>query len=208
MPPSTDVVLREHYWFWQNGTVSKTKTTKKLVENYLTSVGRASNLILNVAPDSTGAIPTSDKERYQAMGEAIKCLFSEPIAKSDSLSMGTDGAMTFTLPAPTTSTNFSLVLREDQREGQLIGNFSLECQFNSSASAFLPCESIGLANVIPKQLGAGVGHKRIFVLGQPAGSRLFAIRLWVQSHYATGAQVPTLRDMSLYNWGGKVESCV
>jgi alpha-L-fucosidase len=34
----------------QDHTESTTKTTKQLVHNYLTSVGRASNLILNVAP--------------------------------------------------------------------------------------------------------------------------------------------------------------
>jgi hypothetical protein len=53
-PPSCDAVLRNHYWFWQPHTESSTKSTHQLVSNYLTSVGRAANLILNIAPDNTG----------------------------------------------------------------------------------------------------------------------------------------------------------
>ena len=32
----------------------------QLVHNYLTSVGRAANLILNIGPDDSGAIPAID----------------------------------------------------------------------------------------------------------------------------------------------------
>jgi hypothetical protein len=84
MPPSSDAVLREHYWFWEPNTTSSLKTTKKLVHNYLTSVGRAANLILNVAPDGTGQIPAPDVARYAEMGHAIRCLFSQPVANSSS----------------------------------------------------------------------------------------------------------------------------
>ena len=41
-PPSCDAVLREHYWFWEPNTEAAIKSTKVLVQNYLTSVGRAS----------------------------------------------------------------------------------------------------------------------------------------------------------------------
>lgn len=39
-PPSCDAVLREHYWFWEPNTESSIKSTRKLVDNYLTSVGK------------------------------------------------------------------------------------------------------------------------------------------------------------------------
>lgn len=64
MPPSSDTVLREHYWFWKNGTENSTKSTKQLVDTYLTSVGHASNLILNIAPNKTGGLPEGDIVRY------------------------------------------------------------------------------------------------------------------------------------------------
>ena len=54
-PPSADAVLREHLWFWANTSTGKAKgtptSTLGLVHKYLTSVGRAANLILNVGPD-------------------------------------------------------------------------------------------------------------------------------------------------------------
>jgi hypothetical protein len=78
-PPSCDAVLREHYWFWQPQTEQYAKSTKALVNNYLTSVGRAANLILNIAPDDSGAVPASDVLRYAEMGAAIECLFGSPV---------------------------------------------------------------------------------------------------------------------------------
>ena len=66
--------------FWQPDTESSLKSTEKLVSNYLTSVGRAANLILNMAPDATGAIPSVDIERYKQMGDSIQCLTQHGIA--------------------------------------------------------------------------------------------------------------------------------
>jgi hypothetical protein len=34
------------------------------------------------------------------------------------------------------------------------------------------------------------------------------VRLVVGTHYATGAQLPRLRSMELFDWGGEVERCV
>merc|ERR1711943_138370 len=81
-PPESDTVLREHYWFWLNGTESAIKSTEQLVSAYFTSVGHASNLILNIAPDSTGAVEPEDVDAYAKFGAAIKCLFREPLANA------------------------------------------------------------------------------------------------------------------------------
>ena len=208
-----------------------TKSTKKLVQNYLTSVGRASNLILNVAPDGTGAIPQSDVTRYAEMGSAIRCLFSQPIASTTSIagSMPMDpktGFISWQLPMKAKACqNCSLVIREDQRNGQLIGNYTLECQSECDhatadnacsrhatartgwAKPWSACKMGSLPGAISKQsLLQGVGHKRILMLD--VGAPLVGIRLAIHSTFATVDQVPTLRDMELYDWGGDVERCV
>jgi|TARA_B110000902_G_C13760911_1_gene380555 hypothetical protein len=54
----------------------------------------------------------------------------------------------------------------------------------------------------------GVGHKRILLLNVAGGKLLAAIRMKVVSHYAVGTQLPTLRDLALFDWGGNVEHCV
>lgn len=135
MPPSSDAVLREHYWFYQNATDGSAKTALKLVHNYLTSVGRAANLILNVAPDGTGAIPADDVSRYAEMGAAIECLFSQPLLDTNATGATfshkmakATGVIEWDFASqPVHASNISFVVREDQREGQLIGNYTLQC---------------------------------------------------------------------------------
>ena len=233
MPPSSDTVLRQHYWFWENNTAHTTKSVLSLVHTYLTSVGRASNLILNVAPDNTGEIPPSDVTRYAEMGAAIKCLWSKPIASSAESSAGSSAGrgggggggggdslvmdnatstITWAVPHSTKRcSNCSLVLREDQTRGQLIGAFTLECNaLHAPATDWTACTMGTLANVITADANSmvGIGHKRILLLNVKDSKQLTAIRMTVVSHYATGTQLPTLRDVALYDWGGSVEDCV
>ena len=67
-----------------------------------------------------------------------------------------------------------------------------------------------LANVITADAKSmiGIGHKRILLLNVKDSKQLAAIRMTVVSHYAHGPQLPTLRDVALYDWGGSVEDCV
>lgn len=63
-----------------------------------------------------------------------------------------------------------------------------------------------LAGVIPAKLAAGIGHKRILMLAP--STPLLGIRVVVETHFGTGEQVPALRDMALFDWGGKALGCV
>ncbi|CAE7233501.1 FUC1 [Symbiodinium natans] len=207
VPPSCDIVLREHYWFHQNDTEQYMKSPVQLLYNYLTSVGRASNLIVNLSPDGSGAIPDLDMQRYEQLGQAIKCLFSEPLASSkdalDALPMDVNGFIEWSFPV-VTSKNVSIVLREDQHDGQLIGDYLLECR-NASSQAFEICRMGAIEHVIPSEPYAGIGHKRILMLAPEVP--FDALRLVVWSHYAVGMQVPTLRDIELFDWT-RVEHCL
>jgi len=219
-PPSCDTVLREHYWFYQNATEQSTKSLKELVLTYFTSVGRAANLILNIAPDFSGAVPTPDVVRYAEMGAAIKCLFNRTVAKS-SAPMKMDPAtgilpgIEFPVMPASATQNLSVVVREDQTSGQLIANFSLECK-STAAGPWVGCPPGSLSGAIPFCHAAGsssacmyvgMGHKRVLVLGTlPNG--LAGIRIVVHSHFATGDQIPTVRDLEMFDWSGPTESCV
>ena len=134
---------------------------------------------------------------------------------------------------PVHASNISLVVREDQTEGQLIGNYSLQCAHAAASNGgvawsrkptsnpqhgvasmdvserllvFSACAMGSLSGVIPAGLVAGIGHKRILMLAP--STPLHGVRVVVDTHFSTGVQVPALRDIALYDWGGKVMSCV
>jgi hypothetical protein len=175
-------------------------------------------MILNIAPDGTGAVPSTDVTRYSEMGTALKCLFSKPVAQSDApmrMNAGSgvvEPAVEFPPVAAAAAVNLSVVLREDQTTGQLIGNYSLECR---TSSGWSPCPPGTLSDTIskcqPQENGVcgytGVGHKRILVVGALLDG-LSGVRVVVHSHFAVGAQTPTLRDLSIFDWSGSIESCV
>lgn len=191
------------------------------MNNYLTSVGRASNLILNIAPDGTGAVPASDVEQYTAMGAAIRCLFNHSVAKSttpmkmDAATGVLEPALEFSTLTPAQAQNLSLVIREDQTSGQLINSYSFECRASSSGDDWTPCPGGSLSGSIPTCAASpngpcvyvGVGHKRILVLGAVT-TGLSAIRVVVHSHFATVTQSPAVRDIELFDWSGPVRQCV
>eukprot|EP00937_MAST-01D_sp_MAST-1D-sp2_P000022 g22.t1 len=200
-PPSCDAVLREHYWFWQPGTEGAIKSTRKLVDNYMASVGRAANLILNIAPDGTGAVPAVDTARYAEFGAAVRCLFSSRVAGGGAQNVSAGGAAVWRFPTggAVASRNITVVLREDQRDGQLIGRWSLDCQ-QEGGGAWAACHAAD----------EGIGHKRIVnvVLGEGAvGTAVGAMRLNVLSDYAMPGQVPRLRGLDVYDWASKTH-CV
>jgi hypothetical protein len=232
-PPSCDAVLREHCWFGGDAYPDghcKLSSTSNLLRKYLTSVGRSCNLILNIAPDTHGAIADDELAAYESMGNATACMFSQPVAKTPSgarLPMDSTGAIEWAMPRKAgggvVCQNCSLVLMEELAEaGQLIGNYTLHCQNECSAADGGGCRagaepwkactmgSLTIGGAEAPAIGAalvpGVGHKRIVLLRM--ASPLLGLRMGVGSHYAVGGQVPRLKSMALYDWGGAVEGCV
>lgn len=59
IPAECDVSIRPG-WFWHSNEDSKVKSSEKLFELYLKSVGRGSNFLLNVPPDRRGLINEND----------------------------------------------------------------------------------------------------------------------------------------------------
>jgi alpha-L-fucosidase len=60
IPAECDVSIRPG-WFWHASEDSKVKTASTLFDIYLKSVGRGSNLLLNVPPDNHGLISAPDE---------------------------------------------------------------------------------------------------------------------------------------------------
>ena len=69
VPPEVDVSIRPG-WFYHPAEDGRVKTVEKLVEIYEQSVGRGSNLLLNIPPDRRGLIPDVDAERLREFGRS------------------------------------------------------------------------------------------------------------------------------------------
>jgi len=80
VPAETDVSIRPG-WFYSPSTNDKVKTLDHLLDIYYSSVGRNSNLLLNVPPDRTGRIHKNDSIRLMEFRKALDEIFDEDLAK-------------------------------------------------------------------------------------------------------------------------------
>lgn len=80
VPAETDVSIRPG-WFYSPSTDDKVKSVEKLMDIYYTSVGRNSNLLLNVPPDRRGRIHPNDSIRLMEFRDAINNDFKIDLIK-------------------------------------------------------------------------------------------------------------------------------
>ncbi|WP_165041580.1 alpha-L-fucosidase [Dysgonomonas sp. ZJ709] len=84
VPAETDVSIRPG-WFYSPSTDDKVKTVEQLMDIYYTSVGRNSNLLLNVPPDRTGRIHPNDSIRLMEFRKAIEESFGQNLIEGVSV---------------------------------------------------------------------------------------------------------------------------
>lgn len=84
VPAETDVSIRPG-WFYSPETNDKVKSVEKLMDIYYTSIGRNSNLLLNVPPDRRGRIHAADSTRLMEFRRAREETFADNLAIKASL---------------------------------------------------------------------------------------------------------------------------
>jgi alpha-L-fucosidase len=84
VPAETDVSIRPG-WFYSPSTDDRVKSVAKLVDIYYTSVGRNSNLLLNVPPDRRGKIHPNDSTRLMEFRRIIDETFAVNLAKGSTI---------------------------------------------------------------------------------------------------------------------------
>jgi alpha-L-fucosidase len=80
VPAEVDVSIRPG-WFYHLNQDSKVRTPENLMELYYSSVGRNSNLLLNVPPDRRGLLNENDVKSLMAFRELLKKEFDTELAK-------------------------------------------------------------------------------------------------------------------------------
>jgi alpha-L-fucosidase len=80
VPPEVDVSIRPG-WFYHPAEDDKVKTLEKLTQIYDESVGRGTNLLLNIPPDRRGLIPDTDAARLREFGRLIADTYKTDLAR-------------------------------------------------------------------------------------------------------------------------------
>jgi alpha-L-fucosidase len=79
-PAETDVSIRPG-WFYHPDENGKVKSPERLVRLYDESVGRGTNLNLNIPPDRSGRIAAPDLAALRSFGDAMRATFATDLAR-------------------------------------------------------------------------------------------------------------------------------
>lgn len=84
-PGEADFTLRwnrsyQGGWFWRDGQDSMIFTVDELMDKYVTSVGRNTNMLLGIVINDKGLVPDADVARITEYGDEIRKRFSTPLA--------------------------------------------------------------------------------------------------------------------------------
>ncbi len=172
-PAETDMPNRKHMacgcgWGWAEGEGHMIYSPDELLDCYIRSVGRNSNLLLGMAISTDGDF--QDEEQFRQFGQKIRETFGTPIAiKFEPKAKNGE----ITLPLPENTSFDYLVIREDIREGQRIRAFDI----------LVDGSTVYSSNCI--------GHKRIIPM---KGTKASNVTLKVTA----GAYDWAIRDIAIY----------
>lgn len=125
-------------WAWRAGEEHLLYTPEQLLDCYIRSVGRNSNLLLGMAISTDGDF--QDEEQFKAFGKLIRETFGTPKAMAEAPALNNDQ---FTLSLPEAQAVNYVVIREVIEDGQLVRGFRI------------------LADGQPVYESECLGHKRI-----------------------------------------------
>jgi alpha-L-fucosidase len=141
MPNEADVSIRRPDWFWSTTNASKVLNLDQLLSVYYRSVGRGTQLLLNIPANRDGLLSEPDCASAKALGLEIARRFGKPLAET-----AAHGAeVTVRLDGPTQVD--TVVLQEDIAKGERVRRYRIEGRRD------------GIWHALGK--GTSIGHKRI-----------------------------------------------
>ncbi len=149
-PSEADVSIRPG-WFYHPEEDNKVKTPEHLFDIYFNSVGKNSQLLLNIPPDRDGRIHEQDRKSLQGFKDILDETFFANLAQNARCesSVSEDGKQLFydiTLEGPKT---FDVVmLQEDIRHGQRVEKFSVAFKEGDSWTAITGGTTIGYKRLL------------------------------------------------------------
>ncbi len=173
IPAETDMGNRRQEafgggWGWAENEEHLVYPAEELLERYITSVGRNSNLLMGMCISKRGHF--EDAAQFEEFGRLVKDLYRSPIASC----RGNGGEFTLEFDQPEMARN--LIIMEDIHYGERVRRFDVEILTDSGWEPFFEAHCIG--------------HKRII----PIGRAVRGVRLNIREAVDT----PIIKDMTLY----------
>lgn len=148
--PEANIHTRAH-WFWTPDSDGTLKSVEEMVAAYQASIGHGANLLVNLAPDTTGLVPEAEVAMLQGFGGAIQARYGQPVAEATNIAPTEKGAaVVIALDAPTALGE--ILLEEDLAYGQRITNYIVEIQTDGAWREVARGESIGRKRIQPLQV--------------------------------------------------------
>lgn len=173
IPVETNIPLRYHSWFWRSDDEDRILSLSELTTDYLLSVGRGGNFIINANIDPDGLVPEADARRFAEFGRTLRAWFGQSLAET----AGSGPVLELRLSHPQPID--CVTIMEDIAQGQRIRAYTVEGRGAG-----------GLWRTLCS--GESVGHKRV----QPfARTSVDAVRL--RATRFSGR--PVIRKLAVYN---------
>ena len=174
MPNEADVSIRRPDWFWSTKNANKVLTVDQLLSVYYRSVGRGTQLLLNIPANREGLLPDPDCASARAFGTEIARRFGRPLANT----VGHGEQVTLKLESPMRID--TVILQEEIAKGERVREYRIE----------------GRVDGAWKTLGEGtsIGHKRIQAVGPIA---IDAVRIVTLKSVGT----PIFRNVAVFRTG-------
>ncbi|SDX97842.1 alpha-L-fucosidase [Paenibacillus sp. CF384] len=148
LPAECDVQLRYNRisWFYSDEDEHMVKSVDELMGLYYLSVGRGTNLLLNIGPNREGLLPNKDVQHLTQFGEEIRRRFEQPIA---SIAACKQEGRTWTYAAQEKHLIDHIIIQEDLTHGESVLRFRLTVLTEKSHGRIVVHE------------GYNIGHKAI-----------------------------------------------
>jgi alpha-L-fucosidase len=174
MPNEVDVSIRRPDWFWSTKNEKKVLTPDQLLSIYYRSVGRGTQLLLNIPANRDGLLSDPDCASARSFGLDIRSRFAKPLAAT----AGDGAEVTLKLEGPMQID--TVIVQEDIARGERVRQYRIEGQVGGA------WRTLGE--------GSSIGHKRI----QPVDPiTVDAIRMVATKSAAT----PALRSLAVFHTG-------
>ena len=204
IPAEVDVSIRPG-WFYHPEEDAEVKTPEELFDIYLSSVGRGSNLLLNIPPDRRGLIHENDVESLRGFRELLDEAFSENliigeigitadhirgglpefgpqnlIDRNDETYWAVNDGVTqasFTIELDEEKEISYVLLKETIRLGQRVKEFTVDAFMDGEWSEIAEGTTIGYKRILPVD-GVVTDRVRVNIKDAQAAPVLTAVELY------------------------------